>query len=639
MSDPSRAVFLSYASQDAEAARHICEALRGIGIEVWFDQHELRGGDAWDQTIRREIRDCALFIPIISANTQARLEGYFRREWKLAIARTHDMAEEKTFLLPVVVDDTSPLEASVPEPFRAVHWTRLTAGEVPPAFVARVSQLLSAVEPGRPTSTRLAPAAAPAVHRVSSGPGTVPEHSIAVLPFVNMSADKEQEYFSDGLAEELINLLARIPELRVPARTSSFSFRGRQVTAGEIGQALNVAHVLEGSVRKAGNRLRITVQLVRSDNGYHLWSETFDRTLDDIFQIQDDIARAVVDKLKLTLLTAVPSASTVATNVEAHNLYLQGQYFRDRETQADLDKAVDCYQRALALDAGYARAWAGLSAVYVRQIGNSYIALDQGYALSRAAAEKAIALDPTLGDAYSSLGVVLVNIDHDWRGSATRLARARVLDPGNPLLLLVTAVVGQALGNAEEAVELLRQALDRDPLNLLARRYFARMLYYSNRLAEAEAEIRQVLELSASYPAAHYELGRILLAQGKVSAAVAAFEAEATPGWQTFGLPLGYHAQGRAADAQAALAAMLRESTGAEFQIAEAHAYLGDADQAFRWLEAAVASKDPGIMWLHGDPLLRGLTGDPRYAALLRTLNLPQQSQVPLNQETAFSRE
>jgi TolB-like protein/tetratricopeptide (TPR) repeat protein len=624
MTDPSKAVFLSYASEDAESARRICDALRAIGLEVWFDQRELRGGDDWDQRIRREIRDCALFVPIISANTQARLEGYFRREWKLAIARTFDMAEEKAFLLPLVIDDTNPLEASVPEPFRTVYWTRLPAGEVSPSFVSRVSQLLSGVGTGIPTSTRLAPAVARAIHPVSTAPSAVPEQSIAVLPFVNMSADKEQEYFSDGLAEELINLLARIPELRVPARTSSFSFRGRPVTAGEIGQALSVAHVLEGSVRKAGSRLRITVQLVRSDNGYHLWSETFDRTLDDIFQIQDDIARAVVDKLRLTLLTGVPSASTVATNTEAHNLYLQGQYFSGRETQADLNKAVDCYQRAIALDANYARAWAGLSAVYLRQVANSHIALDQGYALVRAAAEKAIALDPALGDAYSSLVLVLVNVEHDWRGSAALLSSARALDPGNPLLLLTTAVVGRALGNAQDAVVLMRQALDRDPLNLLVRRYFARLLYYADRLKEAEAEIRQVLELSAAYPVAYYELGRILLAQGAVTEAVAAFEAEAAPSWRTFGLPLGYQAQGRAADAQAALVAMLHEPAGAEFQIAEVYAYLGDADEAFRWLEAAVASRDPGILWLRDDPLLRGLAGDARYATLLRTLNLPQ---------------
>jgi TolB-like protein/cytochrome c-type biogenesis protein CcmH/NrfG len=623
MSEPPRAVFISYASEDEEAARRICDSHRRIGHEVWFDQHALRGGDAWDQRIRREIRDCALFIPIISANTQARLEGYFRREWKLAIERTHDMAEEKAFLLPVVLDETSPLQASVPEPFRAVHWTHLVSGTVPAAFVARVSQLLSTIQSGNPPAARRAPVAAPGFHPVPSPSSGTLEHSIAVLPFVNMSADKEQEYFSDGLAEELINLLAKIPELRVPARTSSFSFRGRPVTAGEIGQALNVAHVLEGSVRKAGNRLRITVQLVRTDNGYHLWSETFDRTLDDIFQIQDDIAHAVVDKLRLTLLTPVPSASRLATNTEAHNLYLQGQYFRGRETQADLDKAVDCYQRALALDANYARAWAGLSAVYTRQVANSYVALDHGFTLIRAAAEKAIALDPTLGDAYSSLVVVLVNIDHDWPGSVAHLARARALDPTNPLVLLSTAIIGRNLGNAEEAVTLLRQALDRDPLNLLVRRYFARTLYYANRLAEAEAEIRQVLELSAAYPVAHYELGRILLAQGKVSAAVAAFENEATPGWRKFGLPLGYQAQGRAAEAQAALEAMLRESTGGEFQIAEACACLGDDDQAFRWLNAAVANRDPGIMWLRDDPLLKGLTGDPRYLALLRTLNLP----------------
>jgi tetratricopeptide (TPR) repeat protein len=170
----------------------------------------------------------------------------------------------------------------------------------------------------------------------------------------------------------------------------------------------------------------------------------------------------------------------------------------------------------------------------------------------------------------------------------------------------------------------MQLALDRDPLNLLVRRYFARLLYYADRLKEAEAEIRQVLELSAAYPVAYYELGRILLAQGAVTEAVAAFEAEAAPSWRTFGLPLGYQAQGRAADAQAALVAMLQEPAGAEFQIAEAYAYLGDADEAFRWLEAAVASRDPGILWLRDDPLLRGLAGDARYATLLRTLNLPQ---------------
>jgi TolB-like protein len=591
MTDPSRAVFLSYASEDSEAARRICDALRQAGVEVWFDRRELRGGDAWDQRIRREIHDCALFVPVISANTQARLEGYFRREWKLAIARTHDMADEKAFLLPVVIDATNPLQAAVPEPFRAVHWTRLPAGEVTPEFVERVAQLLAAGEQGSLASPGLAPTAAPVLRAVTSAAVPVPEQSVAVLPFVNMSADKEQEYFSDGLA------------------------------GGD--RALMVAHVLEGSVRKAGNRLRISVQLVRSDNGYQLWSETFDRTLDDIFQIQDEIARAVVDKLRLTLLASVPKASTATMSAEAHNLYLQGQYFSGREARADLDRAVDCYRRALALDPGYARAWAGLSVGYFRQVANGYVALDQGYALVRTAAERAIALDPTLGDAYSSLVVVLVNVDHDWRGSVVQLERARTLDPGNPLLLMTTAVVVRAMGDTEEAVALLQQALDRDPLNLLARRYFARTLYYAGRLADAETEVRRVLALNPEYPAARYELGRILLAQGAVNDAVAAFEAESAGAWRVFGLPLGYHAQGREADALAAIAAMLREPAGSEFQIAEAYAWIGDVDQAFRWLEAAAAHRDPGVLWLRGDPLLKGLIHDARYAALLGALNLP----------------
>jgi TolB-like protein len=620
-SKPSRAVFLRYASQDAVAARNVVEALRAAGVEVWFDQSELRGGDAWDQQIRRQIRDCALFIPIISAKTQARLEGYFRREWKLAVGRTHDMAEEKPFLVPVVLDDTTDRDASVPEPFRAVQWTRLRSGQSPAVFVERIVRLLGvderrAATPGRPPG-----ASVQAIHSLSSAPSVIPEQSIAVLPFVNMSADKEQEYFSDGLAEELINLLAKIPDLRVPARTSSFSFRGRPLTIGDIGQQLKVANVLEGSVRKAGNRVRITAQLVRADNGYHLWSETFDRNLDDIFQVQDDIAQAVVGKLKLTLLTAVPSATAKSTNSEAHNLYLQGQYFKDRETLQDLDKALACYQRALALDQSYAPAWAGLSAVYARKVANGYVALSTGFALARSAAEKAITLDPTLGEAYATLGVLQAGAEHDWTASAATLARGRVLDPDNPLLLLIAAVITQCLGSAEEAMALYRQALDRDPLNLLVRRYFGRTLYYAGRFAEAESQIRQVLAMSPAYPAASYELGRILLAKGEIGAAVGAFETESASTWQSFGLPLVLHAQQRTAEAHAALAAI--DPTGAEFQVAEACAYLGDTDQAFKWLDAADVNRDPGVIWLRADPLLKGLTGDPRYAALLRRLNLP----------------
>src|SRR6202451_1898306 len=374
MTEPSKAVFLSYASQDAEAARHICDALRSAGVEVWFDQSELRGGDVWDRHIRKHIHDCALFVPIISSTTQARLEGYFRREWKLAVDRTHDMADAKPFLVPVVIDDTNDQEAEVPELFRAVQWTRLPEGKTPPAFVKRVAPLLS---PGKPRASSNArsscalksaaaapaknsargswryqpavlliaavailaggyfavdkfvlskraaeagPASASAVQSIAPIQSMIPEKSIAVLPFVDMSEKKDQEYFSDGLSEELIDHLAHAADLKVISRTSSFKFKGKSEDIATIAQKLRVAHVLEGSVRKAGNTMRVTAQLIRADNGYHLWSRTYDRDIKDIFKVQDEIAAAVVAELKTQLLPATPAAGErPVVNPDAHN--------------------------------------------------------------------------------------------------------------------------------------------------------------------------------------------------------------------------------------------------------------------------------------------------------------------------------
>ena len=325
MTEPSHAVFLSYASQDAEAAQKICEALRAAGIEVFLDQSELRGGDAWDQKIRREIHDCALFIPVISANTASRHEGYFRLEWDLADQRTHMIARSRVFVVPVCLDATTEVAADVPESFQRVQWTRLPGGETPPAFVERIQapavpgavaversvrvphrrlrepvprhpggqsrccsrSLPSSSRGARRTSlltssgspdTRTLRDAAPRPPRTPTA-FNPPPHSIAVLPFVNLSGDKEQEYFSDGLTEELLNSLAEINELQVAARTSSFSFKGKDTDIGTIAHKLNVGAVLEGSVRRSAHTIRITAQLINAVTGFHLWSKTYDRDL------------------------------------------------------------------------------------------------------------------------------------------------------------------------------------------------------------------------------------------------------------------------------------------------------------------------------------------------------------------------
>jgi TolB-like protein/tetratricopeptide (TPR) repeat protein len=672
----SKAVFLSYASQDAEAARRIADTFRSAGIEVWFDQSELRGGEAWDRQIRKQIHDCALFIPVISATTQGRLEGYFRREWRLAVDRTHDMADGKPFLVPVVIDDTKDPDAEVPDAFRAVQWSRLPAGQTPPALVERVCRLLSpqgpvspalARPPGGPAPAPQPSAPGPAAPRqtqsallligaiavIAAGyfaldklwlskrgaagtppssmtgqagafaPGAIPEKSIAVLPFADMSEKKDQEYFSDGLAEELIDVLTKVPNLRVPARTSSFSFKGRQITIGEIAHALGVTHVLEGSVRKAGGHMRITAQLVRADNGFHLWSQTYDREVRDIFAVQDDIAHAVAEQLRITLLVPGAAAAKQTTSTEAHNRYLQARYLADRDTPADLDQAVALYQQALKLDPNYALAWAWLAYCHVRRVAQGLDTTGAGFTQATAAAQRAIELDPSLPEGYTSLASAHMQFDRDWAAGAEALRKATALDPNNTLVQQMSGHLAAGIGKMSDAIAHFRRAADSDPLNMLPRKYLGRALHYGGQSAEAAAELRDAIGFNARFPGLHYELGRALLLLGQPAAASAAFEGETDASWRRIGLPLGYFATHRQKEAQAALAALVAESAGSEFQVAEAYAYSGQTDKSFEWLDRARTLHDPGIIWTRRDPLLASIAGDPRFDAFLESVHMP----------------
>jgi TolB-like protein len=665
-------VFISYASHDAAVAAAIVEALERQELRCWIAPRDVVPGSLYADGIVRAINAARVFAlvlsehavasahvgkeverasskrrPIIALRTdQAPLTPAFEyflseSQWidlgpgkldagaaKLADAVRRYLGESPALhsTSDAVVSGRSAADSLAARPLSGS--TPITSGRtglvvVALAIVTLVWLLADKFGPSRrPVAEQPAAVAQPATPPGATPVPVVSQKSVAVLPFIDLSEKKDQEYFSDGLAEELIDLLARIPDLKVTARTSSFSFRGRAVTVGEIGQTLQVAHVLEGSVRKAGHAVRITVQLERADNGYHLWSETYDRDLKDVFKVQDDIARAVVDKLKLTLLDKVPAAPARTSNPEAHSLYLQGRYFLQSDTQEGLDKAADYFKHAIAIDPGYASAWADLAYATFRQVANGYIPVKAGLDKTMTAARKASALDPTLADPYLVICEVRMAGESDWAGARASLNKAMQLDPNSVGALVDAGHLTRATGSDDDALVFFQKALQRDPLNLLTRRYVARVLYHAGRLAEAEATVRKVLDLSVSFSGAHYELGRILLARGQVAAAVAEFEAEANPSWRQFGLPLGYHAQGRTAEANAALAAMLRNSAGAEFQVAETYAFFGDTDQAIAWLNRAVGN-DPGILWVRGDPLLRGITSDPRYAALLRRLNLP----------------
>src|SRR3984957_11541197 len=467
MNEASHAVFLSYASQDAAAAQKICDALRAAGIEVFLDQSELRGGDAWDQKIRREIHDCALFVPLISAHSNARHEGYFRREWKLAVDRTGDMSDRVAFLVPVVIDDTSDSRADVPERFRQVQWTRLPGGETPTAFVERIKRLLSpelsplsavsGAAPGLREPVRASRRSKPVLlaivavilatlayfvadkfwiskHGAASTAFNPPPHSIAVLPFANMSGDKEQEYFSDGLTEELLNSLSEINELQVTARTSAFSFKGKDTDIGTIARKLNVGAVLEGSVRRSANTIRITAQLINAVTGFHLWSKTYDRDLGDVLKLQTEIATAVAGALKVTLLEDVAAKVELGGtgNPAALDAYLRGlKAARSMRDTKDLPAAIAAYTEAIRLDPHYALAFAGRSVALSSAAAEAETpaAVREGYDKAQADARQALSLAPDLAQAHSALGVVWEQGILDFTQANDEYERALALAP------------------------------------------------------------------------------------------------------------------------------------------------------------------------------------------------------------------
>ena len=397
MSGSNKAVFLSYAAEDSEAAQRLCAALRNAGVDVWFDQSELRGGDAWDASIRRKIRQCALFVPLISANTQARGEGYFRLEWKLAVERSQLLADDQAFLVPLVIDATLEPAARVPDGFRARQWMRIGRGEQLAAAVEHIARLLGPI-PARPDAAAGPARAEPEARRLA----------VCVMPFINMSGDPEQEYFSDGISEDIITDLSKVSALWVAARNTAFTFKGKPVDVKAVARQLEVTHVLEGSVRKSGDRLRITAQLIDGATGGHVWAERFDRNLDDIFALQDEIAAAIVAALKLRLLPEEKKAieRRGTSSPEAYKLYLMARQYRlngNMGTARCPEAIIRLCQRATEIDPQYARPWALMAVAQ----GNLRITLGRDNDGGWAAAERALALDPDLAEAHASRAQVL----------------------------------------------------------------------------------------------------------------------------------------------------------------------------------------------------------------------------------------
>jgi TolB-like protein/cytochrome c-type biogenesis protein CcmH/NrfG len=342
------------------------------------------------------------------------------------------------------------------------------------------------------------------------------DRSIAVLPFVNMSSDKDQEYFSDGLSEELLNLLAKIPELKVIGRTSSFSFKGKNEDLRSIAQKLGVAHLLEGSVRKDGNKIRVTAQLIKATDGSHLWSETYDRDLKGIFKLQDEIAQAVVKQLKLKLLNVPSVKGTVSVNIEAYNLILQGNYFYDKLDKDNVAKAIDFYNQALAIDSTYARAWGQLAHAISRQAWQNYIDQNTGYEKARQAALKAISLDNNEAIGQKELAGVKLYHDFNWKGAEKAYQTAISLEPENAEILYgIGGGLYFATGRWEEAIRAMKKCIELDPLKPLSHMALGNILTHAGRTEEAIAYYKKALELNPRFQRAHMYLGRNYLLLGK----------------------------------------------------------------------------------------------------------------------------
>jgi TolB-like protein/tetratricopeptide (TPR) repeat protein len=480
-------------------------------------------------------------------------------------------------------------------------------------------------------------AARPAVESKSE----INAKSVAVLAFANLSDDKGSEYFSDGISEELLTVLQKIPGLHVAARTSAFSFKGKNATAQEIGQKLGVAHLVEGSVRKAGDVVRIAARLTQAHTGEEQWSENYTRNLKDVFAVQTELAQTIVEQLKGQLTGGAANPETKAAiqaqvqaaekggtkNVEAHESYLQGRFFLNRHSEKETGQARVAFERAVELDPNFALAWAGLAQTHVWDCNYGTEGGQKGFndhlAAARDAVERALAIEPDLPDALYPKAVIETNFDYNWKGAAETLRKALAVAPQDPTLLEWAGSLAFTRSQPQQGFDLSRRAVALDPVNARARAILANSLSNAGNQEESRAEYARVIELNPSAPNSYAALGMTYLLQGKFEEAATAAEKDTTDWARLLTVSCARWGQKRVPESDAALAELIaKNGEVAAYQIAEVYGYRNDRDKAFEWLERARRQRDAGISGLRPDVLLKSLHDDPRWDALLRTLDL-----------------
>src|SRR5437762_13262671 len=481
-----------------------------------------------------------------------------------------------------------------------------------------------------------------ATHAVPAAPANAPDQkSVAVLPFVNLSDDKGSEYFSDGVSEELLTVLQKIPGMHVAARTSAFSFKGKNATAQEIGQKLGVAYLVDGSVRKSGEAVRLAARLTRADTGEEVWSENFTRNLKDVFAVQTELAQTIVEQLrgrfgetdagstaKEKIQAEVLAAEKGGTkNAEAHQNYLQGRFYENRNSEKDTGKALAAFQGAVALDPKFALAWAGVARANIWYCNfateGGLKSFDAHLAAAREAIARALAIEPDLPDALFARSMIQTNFDFDWKGADESLRKPLTLAPQDPALLAQAGNLALTRGDLAPALDFYRRAVAADPVNSQARSYLANGFVVARQYQEARAEYAGAIELKPVAPWYHAGLGSVYLQEGKLEEAASAAQADTADWARLTILACVRWSQKRIPESDAALAQLIKDAaeTAAD-QIADVYAYRGDEDKAFEWLERARRQRDAGLPTLRVDPYLQNLHDDPRWNAFLRTMGL-----------------
>ena len=668
-------VFISYASQDAAVADAVVAALETNGVKCWVAPRDVVPGEFYAGAIVHAIDAAKAIVLVLSEN--AGTSQHVLREVERASSKRHPVVSFRIDLAPIPADleyflnssqwldasrtgveralpklvdavsrAVSPTPAAGPVRVRgqaasalplAPHHSAATSAGPRPSLTAIVLGAVIVFVLGyvavdrlwlskHVTEDKALAAAAPVASAGSPPMPAISEKSIAVLPFADMSEKKDQEYLADGMTEEIIDLLAKAPDLRVPARTSSFYFKGRSTKIPDIARELGVAHVLEGSIRKSGNRLRVTAQLIRADSGFHLWSETYDRDLHDVFKVQDDIANAVVQAMQITLLGGpLTRQKGGTTNLEAYQLYLRAASAELRNTRTSLQACRRYLEQAIKLDDAFGLAWSTLAYNSAEQVDLGMLAPREGLPRARREAQKALELSPDIAQAHAVLQYVYRTYDWDWAASDRECRLALALDPANSRVLMMCGLLSSTLGRWDEAERNIRAALARDPLFTYAQYNLGASLYNAGRSADAEAVFRKLMQIEPNFAWTHAYLAKALLAEGKPEDALALVRQENDEESKLLFLPIILQANGLRAEADEALKTLTEKFANTDaFFVAMTYAYRNEPDLALDWLDRAYQQKDSSLVEIVGEPLFGNLARDPRYKAFLRKMNLPE---------------